>query len=398
STNSVWNRTACSNIWNKGTGIMHEDTCSKKAILCDSKGCEDSKAAKHADRCMDRLNTSESPVGVELQTVSQVTTHPESWETLCARPSTYSGMSHSSGLESKLKEEKPVETSSNSLDLSEPSPPPSTAATPKYSNFVSDPRSAVQLNSCSFISPNSRVFPVRLVTVGNNSYEDSFYEQDAVSLLGPVSESLGNFPGLTGSILPLDTRATGILSSGCTPISAPRHRSVHIPSPVSRTSSTETDRSLHVNGDQISRVTDLWSLPSLFSDISNENHENRNWHLWDMPKVGQSTFDKSSWLMPAQNMSNQERNLGQPFPLKISQPLAKLENHFPACILPSLENGYSNQENGDANFCLSQPVLQSTVEGCNGFNNELVPPNFVNCIKEGAIQNSLNAAEGNILT
>ncbi|XP_057834153.2 uncharacterized protein LOC131044751 isoform X2 [Cryptomeria japonica] len=401
--NSVWNRTACSNIWNKGTHLRPEVTCNNKTFLTGSKECGDFKAVKHVNGCMDRITPLESHVGVELQMISQVTTHSKSWENLCTRPSTSSCMSHNSALESKFKEEKPIEISSNSFAMQVPlSSSPSTsisfgsfehtsptlaAATSKCSDLV----------SCGVISPDSQVSPVRLVTVGSITYKDSLYQQDAISLLGPVTESVISYSAAVGSS-PSDTKATGIQSSGCSPISAPSHRPVHIPSPVSRALSTETNCSFHCNGDQISCVTDLWSLPSIFSDVSNESYENINRHMREVPKVGHSTLDKSSRFLPAQNMPNEKRCLIQPFSDSISQSYTELENHIPSCILPLLENDNSNQENGDVNFCPNQPSFQCTVEDCNELDSQLFPPNFVNCIKKGATENSLNDVEENNLT
>lgn len=353
-------------------------------------------------------------MGVEPQPVSPVTTQTKSWKHLFKGPLTSSRTSHSSDFGSHLEQGKQVQVTSCSPSSSdihstllEPIQLAPAAVMPRCSITMSVSGSVSESPDPSgFISPHDCIPAAILTTGGKNSSEDSLYHPHIVSLIGLVSEPMENFSTDIESSLPLDTRATRVLSSNCAPISAPSHRPAQTVSPVSKISPTKSDDNSHANGDHLPPIAELWSLPSLALDGSNEISEQGNWQMCNMPQYGKSKFCKPfPWFPPVQNMSDQERNLHQPLPQSIVQSFAEIENHLPADLLSQLENGSPNQMSGDAiqmpsvlsrdNPWSSQPYHKSKIEDWNELDSHLPLPSFVNCFKEGVIQHSLDATHGN---
>lgn len=361
-------------------------------------------------------------MGVEPQPVSPVTTQTKSWQHLFKGPLT-SRTSHSSDFESHLEQGKHGEIQSkssavqvtscslSSSDIDSTLPEPiqlaPAAVMPRCSIKMSASGSISESPDPSgFMSPHDHIPAANFTTGGNNSSEDFLYHPDIVSLRGLVSEPMEFFFTDIESSLPLDTRATGVLSSNCAPISAPSHRPAQIVSPVSKISPTKTDDNSHGNGEHLPPIAELWSLPSLALDGSNEISEQENWKMWNMPQYGKNQFCKPfPWFPPVQNVSDQERNSHHPLPQSVVQLFAETENHLPADLLSQLENDSPNQMSRDAihmppilssvNPWSTQPDHKSKLKGWNELDSHLLLPSFVGCFKEGGIQHSLDATYGN---
>lgn len=407
--NSTWIGTACSKSWSKGSNTTCEDTCKKQPTLSYSNRFRNSKLVKYTNSYVDRssgVHPSQLPVGVEPQPASPVTTQTKSWQHLFKGPLTSSRLSHSSDSGNHWEQGKHGEIQSKSFAVQVTSCSPSSsdihstllesiqvapaAVTPRFSITMSVSGSVSESPDPSdLISPHDYIPAATLTEGGNNSSEDSLYQPHIVSSLGLVSEPMENFSTDIKSSLLLDARATGVLSSNCAPISAPIHRPAQTASPMSKISPTKADDNSHANGDHHPPIAELWSLPSLALDGSNEISEQGNW------QYGKSKFCKPfPWFPHVQNMSDRERNLHHPVPQSIVQSFAEIENHLPADLLSQLEDGSPKQMSGD-NPWSSDPDHKSNVEVWNELDSRLLLPSFGNCFREGATQHYLDAAHDN---
>lgn len=425
SASSVRIGTACSKKSSKGSTTTCEDSRKKQPTLASSDKFSNSKLVKYTNSYMDRslgVHPSQLPVGVEPQPVSPVTTQTKSWQHLFKGPLT-SRTSHSSDFGSHLEQGKhgeiqskssAVQVTSCSLSSSgihstllEPIQRAPAAVMPRCSITMSASGSVSESPDPSdFMSPHDYIPAATFTTGGNNSSEGSLYHPYIVSLRGFVSEPMENFSTDIDSSLPLDTRATGVLSSNCAPISAPSHRPAQIVSPLSKISPTKTDDNSHANREHPPPIAELWSLPSLALDGSIEISEQGNWKMWNMPQYGKNKFCKPfPWFPPVQNISDQERNSHHPLSQSVVQLFAEIENHLPSDLLSQLENDSPNQMSRDAipmpsilssnNPWSIQLDNKSKEEGWNELDSHLLLPSFVDCFKEGEIQHSLNGTHGN---
>ncbi|XP_043705647.1 uncharacterized protein LOC122655522 isoform X2 [Telopea speciosissima] len=158
-------------------------------------------------------------------------------------------------------------------------------------------------------------------------FEDPCYVPDPISLLGPVSESLDNFPLDLGSGFVADTGFERPRSLQNASIVGEINRPSPIESPISRVRVAE-ERQITSN-----------HLNTSPTEMSNNMHEQGTWQMWGTPPLGQDGLGlvggPASWLLPlSQNMSNQEEVMLLSPRKAMESPFAKDDTVLPGSCSP----------------------------------------------------------------
>ncbi|KAG0466512.1 hypothetical protein HPP92_018092 [Vanilla planifolia] len=162
---------------------------------------------------------------------------------------------------------------------------------PGYSNSVTDsqvffrsslplttypPTTAFNSNPVSYVLPDTAFPPLKKPPKSSASedsdlYEDPCYEPEPISLLGPVSESLDNFPLELDSRCTSTTNGEGSLLPKAFSISADVNKPIANESPLSKLLFPEAHSSNH-------------SVCNILSSVSSSMHEQQStWQMWGSP-------------------------------------------------------------------------------------------------------------------
>ncbi|KAJ4971871.1 hypothetical protein NE237_004970 [Protea cynaroides] len=221
--------------------------------------------------------------------------------------------------------------------------------------FKFSPYPSGSISSGSASSTTEPIFPFvgepahEFVPEEPELFEDPCYVPDPVSLLGPVSESLDNFPMDLGSGFVADTGFERPRSLQNASLGAEINRPSPIESPLSRVRVAEERQNTLNQFPCTPKAHDLHSSPT---EMSNNLHGLGTWQMWGTPPLGQDGLGlvggPASWLLPlGQNMSNQEEGM-LPSPQKaMVSPFAKENNVLPGICSPQKVHLGSCQ-NGEA--------------------------------------------------
>ncbi|XP_010253148.1 PREDICTED: uncharacterized protein LOC104594529 isoform X2 [Nelumbo nucifera] len=164
-------------------------------------------------------------------------------------------------------------------------------------------------------------------------FEDPCYVPDPESLLGPVSESLDNFPLDIGNGFGTDLGLEKPRSLQNASASADFNRPPPIESPISRLRVAEERHATSNQFPCTQKTCDLHSLHSSPINESSNGHEQGTWQMWGSPPLGQDGLGlvggSASWLSPlGQSKLNQE-DVKYPLPQKPMATQFANENHVP---------------------------------------------------------------------